>query len=171
MFFINLLFIKFIVINVQMGKVHKHGDKTFTLDPYHVPQYWIIFFLMRSIHVRRTTWCLYKFPCNTHSHVQQTYLVKGNVCHIWMLLALYHSCMASFVWIIYFIGVWVTWVWGINVAFLTFAFTMCSKTYVYSFQPCACNILQLLLWIFTLTNQFVNFEALSFPKETNISMP
>jgi hypothetical protein len=83
---------------------------------------------MRSIHVRRTTWCLYKFPCNTHSHVQQTCLVKGNVCHIWMLLALYHPCMASFVRIIYFIGDWVTWVWVINVAFLTFAFTMCSTT-------------------------------------------
>jgi hypothetical protein len=32
---------------------------------------------VRSVHVKRTTtWCLHKFPCNAHSHVQQTYLVK-----------------------------------------------------------------------------------------------
>ncbi len=48
------------------------------LDPYHVAQYWIIFPLVKLIHVRRiTTWCLHKFPCNTYSNVQQKYLVKG----------------------------------------------------------------------------------------------
>jgi hypothetical protein len=44
-------------------------------------------------------------------------------------------------------------------------------TYISSFHLCACSVLQLLLWVSTLTNQFVDFKTLLFPKRTNISMP
>jgi hypothetical protein len=44
-------------------------------------------------------------------------------------------------------------------------------TRVFSFQLCACNVLQQLLWVSTLTNQFLDFEALLFPKKINVSMP
>jgi hypothetical protein len=108
MIFIGLFIIIFIVINVQIGRVHNMVAKPPRLDPYHVPQYWMIYFLMKSIHVRRmATWCLHKFPCNTHSHVQQAYLERkwDLVCHIRMLLVSYHPCMASFVQITYPMGV------------------------------------------------------------------
>jgi len=63
----------------KIGKVHKHGDKTSTIRSIPYLIYWMIFFLVRLLHVRiTTTWCLHKFPCNVHSHVQQAYLVKGN---------------------------------------------------------------------------------------------
>jgi hypothetical protein len=69
---------------------------------------------------------------------------------------------------------WVTLAWGINVAFSTFVFTMCSITLFFinprfSFHPCACSVLQL-SWVSTLTNQSTNFETLLFPKKTNVSM-
>jgi hypothetical protein len=44
-------------------------------------------------------------------------------------------------------------------------------TRVFSFQLCACSVLQLLSWVFTLTNQFVDLKAFLFPKKTNVSMP
>jgi hypothetical protein len=44
-------------------------------------------------------------------------------------------------------------------------------TRVSSFLLCACNVLQLLSWVSTLTNQFVDLKALLFPKKTNVSMP
>jgi len=44
-------------------------------------------------------------------------------------------------------------------------------THIFSFQLCACSVLQPLSWVSTLTNPFVDLEALLFPKKTNISMP
>jgi hypothetical protein len=36
---------------------------------------------------------------------------------------------------------------------------------------CACNALQPLSWVSTLTNQFVDLEAFLFPKRIGVSMP
>jgi hypothetical protein len=97
--------------------------------PYHVPQYWMVYFLVRLVHVKRTTtWCLHKFPHNAHSHVQQEYLVKGNGT----LYVIFECCWLHTIhaWPISFKSfiTRVTWVWGINVAFSTLTFTMCSTT-------------------------------------------
>ncbi len=43
-------------------------------------------------------------------------------------------------------------------------------TCIFSFQLCACSVLQPLSWVSTLTDQFVDLEALLFPKRTNVSM-
>jgi hypothetical protein len=44
-------------------------------------------------------------------------------------------------------------------------------THVSSFQSCAYNVLQSMLWVSILTNQSVDLKPLSFPKRTNVSMP
>ncbi len=44
-------------------------------------------------------------------------------------------------------------------------------TCVSSFQLWACSVLQLLSWVSIVTNQFINLEALLFPKRTDVSMP
>jgi hypothetical protein len=71
---------------------------------------------------------------------------------------------------------WVTWVWGINVAFLmcfhnVFHNLIFDKFMFLHFQLCACIVLQPFFWISTLINQFVNFKTPLLPKRTNISMP
>jgi hypothetical protein len=45
--FIDLFIIRFIVINVQIGRFANMVAKPPWLDPYHVPQYWVIFCLVR----------------------------------------------------------------------------------------------------------------------------
>jgi hypothetical protein len=108
----------------------------------------MIFSLMKSIHVKRTTtWCLHKFPCNAHSHVQQTYLVKGSGT-LYVILKCCYFC-TIYTWLFSFESSiwWVIWVWRINVAFSTLNFIMCSTTLFFispffSFQSCACNVLQ-----------------------------
>ncbi len=98
-------------------------------NPYHVPKYWMIFSLLKLVHLRRTTiWCLHIFPCNTYSHVQQTYLVKGSGT----LYVIFGCCWLCTIhaWLVFFESSipWVTLVWRINVAFSTLVFTMCSTT-------------------------------------------
>ncbi len=99
------------------------------LDPYHVPQYWMIFLKMKLVHVRRmTTWCLHKFPCNAHSHVQQAYLVKASgTLYVIFECYWFHTIHTWTVLFESFIS-WVIWMWGINVTFSMFIFTMCSTT-------------------------------------------
>ncbi len=130
---------------------------------------------MKLIHVRRTTWRLHKFSCNAHSHVQQTYLVKGSG-NLYVIFGCSWLCTIH-AWLVSFKSFipWVTLPWGINVAFSTLAFTMCSTTLFFinphfSFHPCAYSVLQL-SWVSTLTNQSANFKVLLFPKKTNVSMP
>ncbi len=145
--------------------------------PYHVPQYWMIFSLVKLVHVwKMATWCLHKFPCNAHSQVQQAYLVKGNgtsyVIFGCCWLRTIHAWPISFE---SFIPL-VTLVWGIKWP-SQWSFSQCVPqpyflwTCVSSFQLCACSVLQPLSWISTLTNQFINLKTLLFPKRTNISMP
>jgi len=136
----------------------------------------MIYILVKLVHVRITTWCLHKFPCNAHSHVQQTYLVKGSGT----LYVIFGCCWLHTIhaWLVSFESSipWVTWVWRINVAFSMFTFTMRSTTLFFinpSFfiSTCACSVLQLLLWISTPTNQSANLEAPLFPKKTNFLIP
>ncbi len=102
MIFIGLFIIRFIVINVQIGKVHKHGSKTSTIISILCPTILNdIFFSEIDIYKKNnnlmftqvSTQC--PFMCAT---IILLYLAKWDlVCHIWMLLALYHPCMANFV--------------------------------------------------------------------------
>ncbi len=46
-----------------------------------------------------------------------------------------------------------------------------QKTCVFSFWPCACDVLWPFFSTSTLTNQFSNLKALLFPRRTNVSMP
>jgi hypothetical protein len=111
MIFIGLLMIIIIiVINVQINKVRNMVAKPSRSYPYHVPQYWMIYFLMKLIHVETTTtWCLHKFPRNAHSHVQQAYLVKGNGT-LYVILKCYWL-RTIHAWLIFFKSSipWVTW--------------------------------------------------------------
>ncbi len=106
--FINLLIIKFIIINVQIGRVYKHDNKPLRLDPYHVPQILNdIFFgeistckkndnlLLAQIFTQRP------FTCATSILGEKKWNL---ICHIWMLLVLYHPCMTGFIQINYPMG-------------------------------------------------------------------
>jgi hypothetical protein len=86
--FIGLLIIKFTIINMQIVKVHKHGDKTFTIKSIPCP---MIFSLMKLIHVRRTNNLMFAqvsthhpFKCATNIFDERKWDL---VCHIWILLA------------------------------------------------------------------------------------
>ncbi len=127
--FIWLLIIRFIVINVQIGSVRKHGNKTSTIRSIPCPTILNIYFLVKSVHVRKmATWCLHKFPFNAHSHVQQAYLVKRSGT----LYVIFGCCWLCTIhpWPISFKSSipWVTLVGRINVAFSTLIFTIRSIT-------------------------------------------
>jgi hypothetical protein len=100
---------------------------------------------------------------------------KGDlICDIRMLLALYHPFMANFIWIIYPMGdIGVRDQCGLlNARFHNvFHNLIFYEPKFFSFQLCVCSVLQPLSWVSTLTNPFVDLEALLFPKKTNISMP
>jgi hypothetical protein len=95
------------------------------------------------------------------------------ICHIWMLLASYHPCIVSFIWIIYPTGdIGARDQCGLLNAHFHNAFhNLISYEPTFLHFMCACSVLQSLSWISTLTNQFVDLKAFLFPKRTNISMP
>jgi hypothetical protein len=106
--FIALFIIKFIVINVQIGKVHKHGNKTFMIRFIPCPT------ILNDIFLNEINTC--KKNGNlmfTQVSMQRPFTCATNIlgerkwdliCHIQMLLASYHLCMVNFVWIIYPMG-------------------------------------------------------------------
>ncbi len=122
------------------------------------------------------TWCLHKFPRNAHSHCNKhtwwkevgPYMSYSDVVgFIPSMHGQFRSNHLSHGW---------HWCEGLMWP-SQHLFSQCIPqpyflwTRVFSFQMCACSVLQLLLWISTLTNQFIDLEALLFPKKTNISMP
>ncbi len=92
---------------------------------------------MKLVHVKRmTTWCLHKFPHNAYSHVQQTYLVKGSgTLYVIFGCCWFHTIHAWLVLFESFIS-WVICVWGINMTFSIFAFTMCFTTFFFYKPTC-----------------------------------
>ncbi len=105
--FINFIIIRFIVINVQIGKVHKHGGKTVMIRSIPYPT------ILNDIFFNEISTCKkndnlmfaqvstqHPFICVTNIFVERKWDL---VCHIHML-ALYHPCMAGIVRIIYLMG-------------------------------------------------------------------
>jgi hypothetical protein len=144
------------------------------LDPYHVPQYWMIFSLLKSIHVRRWQLGVYTsfftqcpFTCVTNILREKKWDL---VCHIQMLLASYHPCMANFVWIIYPMGdIVVKDQCGLfNVFFHNVLHNFIFYERMF-FHFSRVHVLQPLLWVSTLTNQSVNLKTPLVPKRTNVS--
>ncbi len=134
--FISLFIITFVVINVQIGKVRKHGSKTSTIRSIPCPTILNdIFFSEIGTCKKMATWCLHKFPHNTHSHVQQAYLVKGNgTLYVIFGCCWFHTIHA---WLVSFKSSipWATLMWRINVAFSTLVFAMRSIT-LFLMNPC-----------------------------------
>ncbi len=108
MIFISLFINRFIVINVQIGRVHKHGNKTSMIRS--IPCLTIlndIFFNEINtckkndnlMFAQVSTQC--PFICATNILGERKWDL---ICYIQMVLAPYHPCMASFVRIIYPMG-------------------------------------------------------------------
>ncbi len=106
--FIDLFIIIFIVINVQIGKVRKHGSKTCMIISIPYPT------ILNNILFSEIGTCKengnlmftqvsmqHPFTCATSNLGERKW---DMICHIQMLLALYHPCMVSFVRIIYPMG-------------------------------------------------------------------
>jgi hypothetical protein len=101
--FIGLFIIRFIFINVQIGRVHKHGNKTSTIRSIPCPTILNDIFFSEIgtckkngnlMFTQESTQC--PFTCATNILGE----IKWDlICHIRMLLALYHPCMAIFIWI------------------------------------------------------------------------
>ncbi len=106
--FIGLFIIRFIVVNVQIGRVCKHGNKTSTIRSITCPT------ILNDIFFSEINTCKkngnvmltqisaqHPFTCATSIFGERKWDL---ICHIRMLLASYHPCMASFIRIIYPMG-------------------------------------------------------------------
>jgi len=102
--FICLFIMRFIIINVQIGRFYKHNDKTSTIRSILCPTTLNdIFFSEIStckkndnlMFTQVSTQC--PFTCATNIFSEKK---CDLVCHIRMLLVLYHPCMANFIRII-----------------------------------------------------------------------
>ncbi len=133
--FIGLFIIRFIIINVQIGKVRKHGGKTSTIISIPCPTILNDIFFNEINTCKKNNNLMFAqfsmqcpFICATNIFGERKWDLLR---HIWMLLASYHPCMASFIRIIYPMG-------DIGVrdqcAFSTFIFTM-SSTILFLMNP------------------------------------
>jgi len=108
MIFIDLFIIRFIVINVQIGKVNKHGNKTSTIRSILCPT------ILNDIFFNEISTCkkngnLMFIEISTQCPFTYAISILGErkwdlICHIRMLFDSYHPCMAIFVRIIYPMG-------------------------------------------------------------------
>jgi hypothetical protein len=98
----------FIVINVQISRVRKHGSKTSTIRSIPCPTILNDIFFSEIGTCKKNGNLMFtqvsmqcSFTCATSILGERKW---DFICHIQMLLALYHPCMASFVQIIYPMG-------------------------------------------------------------------
>jgi hypothetical protein len=99
--FIDFIIIRFIVINVQIGRVCKHGGKTSTIKSIPCPTILNDIFLNEIGTCKKNGDLMFTqismqcpFTCATNILGERKWDL---ICHIWMLLASYDPCMASFV--------------------------------------------------------------------------
>jgi hypothetical protein len=156
---ISLLIIKFIVINVQIDKVDKHCDKTFTIKSIPCPT------ILNDIFFSEISVCkknkqldvctsFHTMPiqmCNKHTWWKEvgpcmSYLDLVGSIHAWLIL------FKSFI-------PWVIWVWEINVV----VFTMLTFTIPIGWYNLACCYIMLcfliLLKLFFSLKFFVFFST------------
>jgi len=107
-FFINLFIIKFIVINVQIGRVRKHSNITSTIISIPCPTILNDIFFSEIDTCKNNNNLMFAQVSMQCPFPRATSILSERkwdlVCHIWMLLVSYHPCMASFIWIIYSMG-------------------------------------------------------------------
>jgi len=107
MIFIGLFIIKFIVINVQIGRVCKYGSKTSTIKSILCLTILNDFFYNEIGTYKKNNLMFaqlsmqYPLTCTTNILGERKWDL---VCHIWTLLASYHPCMVGYIWIIYPMG-------------------------------------------------------------------
>jgi hypothetical protein len=127
--FIGLFIIRFIVINVQIGSVRKHGGKTSMIISTPCPTI-LSDILFNEIGTCKKNGNLMFAQVSTHHLFTCATNIFGErkwdlICHIQMLLVSYHPCMVSFIQIIYPMG-------DIGVrdqcGLFNVYFTMCSTT-------------------------------------------
>jgi hypothetical protein len=99
------------------------------LYPYHVSQYWMIFYLVWSIHVKKKNNLMFTQVSTQHPFICATNTLGERnwdlyVIFEWCWLHTIHAWPTSFESSIPRL----TWVWKINVAFSMLTFTMCSIT-------------------------------------------
>jgi hypothetical protein len=104
-----LFIIRFIVINVQIGRVHKHGGKTSMIKSMPCP------IILNDILFNEIDTCqnnnnlMFAQISTQHSFTCATIILGERkwdlVCDIQMLLNFYHPCMAGFLQIIHPMGV------------------------------------------------------------------
>ncbi len=106
--FIGLFIIRFVVINVQLSRVCKQGNKTSMIKsiPHPIILNDIFFNEINTckkndnlMFTQVSTQC--PFTCATNILGEKKWDL---VCYIWMLLTSYHPCMSSFVQIIFPMG-------------------------------------------------------------------
>ncbi len=106
--FISLFIIRFIVINVQIGSVRKHGGKTSMIISTPCPTI-LSDILFNEIGTCKKNGNLMFAQVSTHHPFTCATNIFGErkwdlICHIQMLLVSYHPCMVSFIQIIYPMG-------------------------------------------------------------------
>jgi hypothetical protein len=101
MIFIGLFIIKFIIINVQIGRVRKHGGKTSTIRSIPCPTILNDIFFNEIDTCKKNDNLMFAqvftqrpFTCVTNILSERKWDL---VSHIQMLLASHHPCMANFV--------------------------------------------------------------------------
>jgi len=105
MIFIGLFIIRFIVINLQIGKVCKHGSKTSMIRSIPCPTILNDIFFSKISTCKKNGNLIFTQVSMQHPFTCATNILGERkwdlICHIQMLLVSYHPCMASFVRIIY----------------------------------------------------------------------
>jgi hypothetical protein len=108
MIFIDLFIIKFIVINVHIGKVHKHGHKTFMIRSIPFPVILNDIFFSEIDACKNNDNLMFAQFSTQHPFTCATNILGERkwdlVHHIWMLLVSYYPCMVGLVQIIYPMG-------------------------------------------------------------------
>jgi len=108
MIFIGFFIIIFIIINVQISKVCKHGNKTSMIKFIPCPK------ILNDILFNEIGTCkkndnlMFAQVSTQHTFICAIGILGEKkwelICHIQMLITSYHPCMAGFIWIIYPMG-------------------------------------------------------------------
>ncbi len=85
---------------MQLSRIRKHGDKTFMIKSIPCPKILNDIFFTETSTFKKNDNLMFAYISVQHLFTCATNIFGERkwdlICHIWMLLALYHPCMASF---------------------------------------------------------------------------